>query len=79
MDLARQEQTTAWELRGAWIESKPVVLTLTERCMIRRLEGLIEYVSVTGAYVMIDGWHVPTVDILGVLKPHHSQQLAAVA
>jgi hypothetical protein len=66
--LARQEQTVAWELRGAWISRKPVILTLTERCMIRRLEGRVEYVAVTGAFVLIDGWHIPTVDILRVAK-----------
>lgn len=75
-DLERREQTIAWELRGAWVSRKPVVVTLSERCMIRRLEGTVEYVGVTGAFALIDGWHVPTVDVLGVLKPHHSQVAA---
>lgn len=42
--------------------------------MIRRVEGLIERVAVTGAFVVIEGWHIPTVEILGILKPHFSQE-----
>lgn len=71
--LERPEQSTAWELRTAWAKRSPVVLTLSERCMIRRLEGRVTRVAVTGAYVVIEDWHVPTVEILGVASPHHSQ------
>jgi hypothetical protein len=71
--LERSEQATAWELRGYWAARRRVALTLTSRCMISRVEGLIERVSVTGAFVVFDGRHIPTVDILAVARPHHSQ------
>lgn len=73
----RPEQAKAWELRGAWAQSKRVVVTLTDRCMIDRLEGPVSYVSVTGAFAVIDGWHIPCEEILAVHKPHHSQRKAA--
>lgn len=77
MSLSRPEQSIAWELRGAWAGHRPVVLTLSARCLVERVEGLIERVAVTGAFVVIDGWHIPTVDVLGVHRPHHSQREAA--
>jgi hypothetical protein len=76
MSLALSEQQKAWELRGAWIAGRRVVLTLTERCMVQRIEGRVERVSVTGACVYINGWHVPTDEILAISKPHHSQREA---
>ena len=57
MKVTHDEQTLAWEIRRRWAAHKPVVLTLSERCMVHRVEGLIEYVAVTGAYVIVDGWH----------------------
>jgi hypothetical protein len=77
--LERSEQAIAWQLRGDWMAHRKVVLILTDRCMIRRVEGLIERVSVTGAFVICDGWHIPTVDILGIVRPHHSQSLTTEA
>jgi hypothetical protein len=71
--VERPEQAVAWQLCGHWITGKRVVLTLTERCMVRRLEGKVSYVAVTGAFAVIDGWHVPTQDVLGVATPHFSQ------
>jgi hypothetical protein len=75
--LERPEQATAWELRTAWATRRRVVLTLSERCIVRRIEGTVERVAVTGAFVEINGWHVPTVEIFGVSSPHHSQRKAA--
>lgn len=77
MNLERPEQSIAWELRGAWAAHKPVVVTLSPRCLIDRVEGLIEHVAVTGAFAVIDGWHIPCVDVLAVHKPHYSQREAA--
>lgn len=74
--LERSERATAWELRTAWASGRRVVLTLSERCIVRRVEGRVERVAVTGAFVLINGWHVPTVEILGVAQPHHSQRAA---
>lgn len=72
--LARSEQGIAWDLRARWAAHKPVVLTLSDRCMVKRVEGIIEYVAVTGAFVIVDGWHIPCVDVLGVTAPHFSQK-----
>jgi hypothetical protein len=73
-EATRPETAKAWELRGAWASQRRVVVMLTPRCVIDRVEGLVERVAVTGAFVVIDGWHIPTEDILTVLKPHHSQR-----
>jgi hypothetical protein len=67
--LARTEQATAWELRAAWGTSQAVRLTLTERAVIRTIVGLVSRVSVTGTFAVVDGWHVPIVDVLAVGKP----------
>jgi hypothetical protein len=75
--LAHREQSMARGLRQQGVSRRPVVLSLTERCEPRRIEGRVTYVAVTGAYAIIDGWHVPVVDILGVVSPHFSQKAAA--
>lgn len=74
MSLQRSEREVAWELRARWAERSPVVLTLSERCMIRRVEGRLSQVEATGAFVVLDGWHIPVADILGVARPHFSQE-----
>lgn len=71
--LTRSEQDLAWELRRAWAKHERVVLTLSERCMVDRVEGTIKRVAVTGAFVVCNGWHIPTVEVLGMAKPHFSQ------
>jgi hypothetical protein len=75
--LERPEHALAFELRARWADQRPVVLTLTERCIVRRIEGRVERVAVTGAFVVIEGWHVPLGEILAVHSPHHSQKEAA--
>jgi nucleoside 2-deoxyribosyltransferase len=72
--LERPEQSTAWELCTAWAKGRPVVLTLSDRCMVQRIEGVVSRVAVTGAFVVIEGWHVPTVEILSIASPHYSQK-----
>jgi hypothetical protein len=67
--VVRPGAAKAWELRGAWANRKRVALSLSERCVISRLEGLVDRVAVTGAFVVIDGWHVPTEEILAIHKP----------
>lgn len=67
--LTKTEQGTAWDLRSAWAERRRVRLTLTERSMIRTVVGRVAFVSVTGAFAVIDGWHVPCADVLAVGKP----------
>lgn len=71
--LERPTGSITWELRSKWASRKPVVLTLSERCNPRRLEGQVDRVAPSGAFVVVDGWHVPTEEILGVHQPHYSQ------
>lgn len=68
-DVARREQTVAWQLRDAWMDRSKIRLTLTERCILRTIVGQVSKVSVTGAFAVVDGWHVPCVEVLGTGKP----------
>jgi hypothetical protein len=69
VELVLDEQRTATAIRDAWLARQKVRLTLSERCMVRTIVGRPTHVAVTGAFVTIDGWHVPTVEIKGVGKP----------
>jgi hypothetical protein len=69
MKPALSEQNTAWDLRSAWGTRRSVRLTMTERCMVRTIVGRVTRVSVTGAFAVIDGWHVPCDEVLGIGKP----------
>lgn len=74
--LVRRESETAAELRDAWVRRRPVVLSLSERCIVQRLEDRVRFVAVTGAFAVMDHdgpLHVPMVDILNVRSPHFSQ------
>lgn len=71
---ARDRQAILWELRAAWASRKVVVLSLSPRCVVRRVEGTVDRVAATGAYVIADGWHIPEEDILAVHKPHFAQK-----
>jgi hypothetical protein len=72
--LERPTGSITWELRAKWGRRQPVVLTLSERCNPRRLEGLVSRVAPSGAFVVCDGWHVPTEEILAVHLPHYTQE-----
>lgn len=76
--IERPEHAKAWELRGHWIAHRRVVVTLTPRCLVERIEGLVSHVAVTGAFVVIDGWHVPLEDVLAIHRPHHEQRAPEV-
>jgi len=71
--LTRSETAKAWELRGAWAARRVVVLSLSERCEPRRLEGKVDHVAVTDVFAIVAGTHVPMVDVLAVHRPHFSQ------
>ena len=80
--LVRRDAEIARELReefwGGWRHGRrDVVLTLSERCEMRRLQGRVRRVAVTGAFVVIvdaEGEiHVPICDVLAVHRPHFSQ------
>jgi hypothetical protein len=59
----------AWELRGAWGSGQDVRLTLTKRCMLRTVVGRVSRVSTTGAFAIVDGWHIPCAEVRGTGKP----------
>lgn len=67
--VAKREQSTAWDLRAAWGLGRDVRLTLTKRCMIATVVGRVTYVSVTGAFAVVDGWHIPCADVRGIGRP----------
>ena len=67
--VAKREQSTAWDLRSAWGTGRDVRLTLTKRCMVATVVGRVSYVSVTGAFAVVDGWHVPCADVRGIGRP----------
>lgn len=67
--VQRPEVAIAWELRGAWASGRPVRLTLSERCVLRTVIGRVERVAATGAFAVVDGWHVPLEDVMAVGKP----------
>jgi hypothetical protein len=67
--IARPADRIVWELRGAWARARVVRLTLAERCMVERVIGRVERIAVTGAFVVVDGWHIPADDILAVGFP----------
>lgn len=79
MTVVRPVSAVAWELRGAWARTprRPVVLSLSERCTPRRLEGRVEKVAATNAFAIVDGCHVPLEDVLAVHRPHHTQKATA--
>lgn len=66
--LERPADLIAWDLRGYWIKGSVVTVTMTERCMIRTVVGKVRKVSVTGSWAEVDGWHLPTSDILRVAR-----------
>ena len=54
--LERDERKVEWELRLIWAQYRKVRLTLTDRCMVQTVMGIITRVSMTGAFVVLDGW-----------------------
>jgi hypothetical protein len=70
--LVRPVSAVVWELRAAWATGRRVALSLSSRCVVRRVEGWVQSVAATGAVVWIAGWHVPVDAILAV---HHPSRL----
>lgn len=69
MSLVRPTSEIGWELRGSWAAGKRVAVSLDERCRPRRLEGKIQRVAPSGAFAVIEGFHVPMDAILAVHNP----------
>jgi hypothetical protein len=66
--LVRSESAVAWELRMAWGSGRRVALSL-ERADMRRLEGHVQAVAATGAFVRVTGRVVPMDRVLAVHWP----------
>lgn len=62
-----------WDLRGIWARAQPCRLMLSERCVVRMVMGPLTRISVTGAFCVVDGWHIPCEDILAVTIPTRVQ------
>jgi hypothetical protein len=71
--LERPTDSISWELRAKWATREEVVLSLSERCDPQRLEGTVDRVAPSGAFVIVAGWHVPIEDVLAVHRPHFTQ------
>lgn len=73
------EQTFAWELRGHWAKRRRVILIMSDRCMVDRIEGTVTQVAVTGAFAIVDDWHVPLAEVVAIHRPHFHQRDADIA
>ncbi len=69
--LTRPVAAIAWELRSAWATGRRVSLSLEQRAG-DRLEGHVQRVAATGAFVVLAGVHVPLEAVLAV---HHPSRL----
>ena len=67
--LQRPEAMLAWELRGVWAKAGEVRLTLAPGCHLPTIVGRVQQVAVTGAFVVVDGWHMPMDRVLAIGKP----------
>jgi hypothetical protein len=68
MELIRPLNSIFWELRRFWASGKRVSLTLTEAAG-NRVEGQVQRVSATGAWVRVNGLLIRAEDILAVHSP----------
>lgn len=66
--LIRPLRAVAWELRAAWAAGRRVSVTL-ERCDVERVEGHVQRVAATDAYIVITGRHIPLERVLAVHLP----------
>lgn len=66
--LELPEASRAWQMRGHWAKQDVVAVTLTDRCLLRTVVGRVSCVAATGAYAVIDGWSLPMVDVLRVVR-----------
>lgn len=61
-------------LRDAWLTREPIFVALYERrCVVPTVVGRVSAVAVTGAWVTVDGWHVPLDAIRAVHMPTTEQ------
>lgn len=65
-DLRRPESALAWDFRGYWAKQTTVTVTMSDRCIARTVVGTVQTVAATGAFAVVDGWHLPMSDVLRV-------------
>ena len=65
--LTRDLDAVAWELRGHWASGRRVALSIDGD--VSRVEGHVQAVSPTGAYVVVAELHVPLDRVLAVHRP----------
>lgn len=65
--LARPLRSVAWELRTSWARGLRVSLSIDAD--VERVEGHVQTVSATDAFVVVAGLHVPLDRILAVHRP----------
>lgn len=73
---ARRETEVIWELRQAWGIRRKVRLTLASGCLLRTIVGTVDSVAATGAFVVCDGWHIPTDRIEAIGRPTFNDERA---
>lgn len=56
-------------LRSAWLERRHVRVALSAHCDIPLVVGRVAHVSVTATQATVDGWMVPTSEVLDVAPP----------
>lgn len=66
--LVRRPSSMAWELRTAWASGRRVALSL-ERCCVDRVEGHVQRIAATGAFVTIASVQYPLERVLAVHSP----------
>lgn len=66
---SQDEQAVAWTLRKNWATGEDVRLTLGAHCILQTIVGKVSRVSASGAFAVVDGWHVPCDEVLGLGKP----------
>jgi hypothetical protein len=66
--LIRPVSSMAWELRAAWASGRRIALTL-DHCDRDRVEGHVQRVAATDAYVQVHGLRIPLDRVLAVHSP----------
>jgi hypothetical protein len=66
--LVRPVSSMAWELRSAWASGRRVSLSL-ERCDMDRVEGHVQRVAASAAFVQVRGLRIPLERVLAIHSP----------
>lgn len=72
--LVKDEQRLVWEARKLWAKRGDVRVTIDRTAIVSPIVGTIERVSVTGAFIVVDGWHVPMYAVKAFGKPTYGDR-----